>query len=151
MIQERNIELSVVKFVKENVDSSITVIDEVEDEVSLSTPTVATFWVKKIPRYYEAGNKRGFDLYYWQSVIYAETKTQRNYISYELYEKFAETMYIDVYDFSDSNSLDDESLSKIGVLLVDRISCDTLRTENPIPDKLRYQALITFQTVFQED
>jgi len=150
MIQERSIELSVVKFMRGILDPSVNAIDEVEEEETMSTPTVATYWVRKTPRYIQEGDARGFDIYYWQAVIYASTKTQRDNIAYSIYEHLA-NHNIEVFDFSNTTDINETSLSRLGVLLVDRVLCDPIRSQNPIPDKLRYQTLITFQTVFQED
>jgi len=137
----RNMLLSLIKVVQNIVPTEVAVVDETEED--LVTSTIGVYPGPIRYEAFELGNEDANDVCNWMFAIYANTAAQRDYLSLLLYNKLKEWV-VQVLDFSSSETL-------LGRMYIkDTISVDLKRAPREAIDKLRYFAIVSFQSTFME-
>ena len=137
----RNILLSMLKAVQDIVPAGVAVVDETEENLTTSTVGIYPGPIRYEP--FELGNEDADDILSWMFAVYANTPAQRDYLSLTLYNKLKDWV-IKVYDYSAGEAT-------LGYLYIkDTIAVDPRRAPVEEIDKLRYFALISFQSTFME-
>jgi hypothetical protein len=130
-----------LKVVQGIVPAGVSVVDETEENLTTSTVGIYPGPVRYAA--FELGNEDSDDILSWMFAVYANTATQRDYLSLLLYNKL-KNWVIRVYDYSAGETL-------LGNLYIkDTIAIDPRRAPAEEIDKLRYFAIISFQSTFME-
>jgi len=137
----RNILLSIIGEIQDIAPAGVSVVDETEEE--LVTNTIGVYPGPIRWQAFELGNRDDLDVLSWMIAVYANSPAQRDYLSLLLYNKLKDWVF-DVLDYSDEEAV-------IGKLYIrEGIAVDPRRAPLEEVDKLRYFALISFQSTFQE-
>jgi hypothetical protein len=145
---QRKFELSICKFIRDLVADSVRVIDD-DVENDLVVPTVACVRGPRYKYQLEHGALER-DKTNWSIIIYARTRTERDVLDNAIFNVINCNIPVYAYTYSDSGL--PTVGNKIGTLIVkEPIVSEPVRVPNEISEQLRYRALITFHTVYQEN
>jgi len=126
---------------QDTVPDGVSVVDETEED--LITSTIGVYPGPIRWEGFELGNDDDYDILSWMFAVYANTAAQRDYLSLLLFNKLKSWVF-EVLDYSAGETL-------LGHLYIkDTIAVDPRRAPANVVDKLRYFALISFQSTFQE-
>lgn len=145
---ERKFELSICEYLESLVDSSVNVVDD-DFEGDLTLTTVACVRGPRTKFAFEHGSQER-DKTLWSIIIYAKTRTERNILDNAIFRNITDN--IPVYDYVYADSGYPTVGDRIGTLIVKRpITSEPIRVPREVSEQLRYRAIISFYTVYQEN
>ena len=114
----------------------------------LTLPTVSIEAGRIMPYIIGVGDKYS-NPRVWHINIFAKNKSQRDDIVYKILHALEDSYHIPVYDY-DEGFPPDISPSKIGGLVIEDISADTVRINPNLVSKLYYRALVSFSADYNK-
>ena len=144
MIEERLQDLSVYYYLKDNLDSSVKVVDgfPTEDEiVKENLPIVAVENDTAEFHFFELGSRDTINERSWIIYIYAKNKTQRDNLAYTIAKLFRNK--VGVYDYNEGFP-PTTTPTQIGALQPERISVVIAQIDPSVISTLFYRAEVHY-------
>lgn len=141
---ERKQQMSIYYWLKDIVDSSVTVKDSFPME-GLTLPTVSITHLDMRGEPFELGAAER-DKRMWRIDVFADNKVQRDDLMYLIYSELE--CNIPVYDY-DEGFPPSVSPSQLGTLIVKQRIAKPVHVFEELVEKLYWRASITFSTKYQ--
>jgi len=148
MFLERKQDLSVYYWlVNLFSDAPFINIEDGYPETDFVIPTVAVEWSNISLFPLEMGNKKGFQRRMWFIEIFAETKSQRDDISYRILNAIEDNIPVNDYDEGFPPNI---SPTQLGCLIPQSIKVEIIRVIPELVDKLYWRAVVSFTAEYTQ-
>lgn len=146
-LKYRKYELSILKHLTTLLPASIRVIDEEIDQ-ELLLPTVALSMNIIRPFAFQHGSSELDDIK-WTLAVFADTRTQRDFILINIFNFLRDNDRLPVYDYQNLMDYLTEDAAVLGYLhLQPGLFASPVTVPSEIAAKLRYRAVLKFSTFF---
>lgn len=134
---DRSLEYSIITHLRGLLPAEVVILDD-DPETPLVTSSIVVSCARKVKRPFQHGSFE-IDRYSWSVYIYANSKAERDYLTGVVYDNIEAGIPVVALDTTPT-----------GTLLVSNIAASLVTMPIKAVEKLRYRALISFDTIFQE-
>lgn len=134
---DRSLEYSLIVYLRSFVPDEVQILDD-DPETPLVTSSIIVSCTRKVKRPLQHGSCE-INRYSWGVYIYANSKSERDYLLDAVFDNVEAGIPVVTLENN-----------PVGTLLVSNITASLMTLPTKAVEKLRYRALITFDTIFQE-